>query len=269
MGIYDKISHFTILSDPITTFTISQFSTLTTQESQTRDGFDMPMPPAKRQRQRYKNRPRYTPRKGVNIVRTSPHNQMSMYMSRNNPFPAVEYATLRYVTKVTITPASTGFVGFHSYRANSIFDPDYTNLTTGGQPYGHDAYATLYNHYQVMGSLCTVQGIASNSGDFPGFGIALDDDASFSSDPQRILSAKGSTYALAPSNGGPLPLLSRSYTPRMLPDDALLTASFGANPSQDFFFRIFTVTEQTDKSISCLVTINYRVKMWGLKNLTT
>jgi hypothetical protein len=189
-------------------------------------------------------------------------------MSRNNPFPAVEYATLRYVSKVTLTPSATGFVGFHSYRATSIFDPDYTNLTTGGQPYGHDAYALLYNHYQVMGAVCTVQGVASNAGNFPGFGIALDDDASFSSDPQRILSAKGSTYTMATS-GNVNTVLSRSYSPKMLPNDAELAAQFGANPAQDFFFRIFTVTEETNRSVSCLVTINYRVKMWGLKNLTT
>lgn len=200
-------------------------------------------------------------------MRSTPNNQMSMYMSRNNPFPAVEFATLRYVTKVTITPSATGFVGFHSYRATSIYDPDYTQLTTGGQPYGYAQYALLYNHYQVVGSQCTVQAVTSASGDFPGFGIAMDDDATFSSDPQKILSAKGSTYTMS-SSGAPQAILSRQYTPSLLPDDAELTANFGANPAQEFFFRVFTITEETNRSISAVVTINYRVKMWGLKNLT-
>ena len=118
-----------------------------------------------------------------------------------------------------------------------------------------------------MNSTITVQGVTSNAGDFPGFGIAMDDDASFSSDPQRILSAKGSTYTMA-TVGNVNTVLSRSYNPKMLPDTAELTADFGANPAQDFFFRIFTVTSETNRSVSCLVTINYRVKMWGLKNLT-
>ncbi|AXH77110.1 MAG: putative capsid protein [Circoviridae sp.] len=227
----------------------------------------MPIP-AKRARTMYPQRSRFARRrKGINVMRTSPGNQMSMYMSRNNPFPAVEYATLRYVTKVTIAPSANGFVGFHSYRANSIYDPDYTNLTTGGQPYGYAQYATLYNHYKVIGSQCTVQAVTSASGDFPGFGIALDDDNSFSSDPQKMLSAKGSTYTMSTS-GAPQAILSRKYNPSMVPEDAVLDADFGASPAQDFYFRIFTITEETNRSIAAVVTINYRVKMYGLKNLT-
>lgn len=246
-------------------FTISQHTSVADSQN-----FHMPMPPAKRQRTRYRNRPNYSKRKGIVVTRTSPQNQMSMYMSRNNPFPAVEYATLRYCIKQTITPSGTGFVGFHSYRANSIFDPDFTNLTTGGQPYGYDAYATLYNHYQVLSSTITLQGIAEGgSTETPGYGIAMDDDNSFSSDAQRILSAKGSTFALSAVGGGKPPILSRTYNAKQMPDSSLLASAIGANPDQDFFFRIFTTTESTARSVACLVTINYRVKLWGLKNLTT
>ena len=49
--------------------------------------------------------------KGINVQRSSPFNQMSRYMSRNNPFPAVEYATLRYFQRATISPAATGVAG--------------------------------------------------------------------------------------------------------------------------------------------------------------
>lgn len=57
------------------------------------------------------------------------------------------------------------------YRANSVFDPDYTG--TGDQPSGFDQYAALYRHYAVIGSKCTV--IATADSDFKA--------ASFQTDP--------------------------------------------------------------------------------------
>jgi len=94
----------------------------------------------------------------------------------------------------------------------------------------------------------------------------MDDDVTFSSDSQKILLAKGSTYIMSTS-GVLQAILSRQYIPSLLSDDAELTANFGANPAQEFFFRVFTIIEETNCSISAVVTINYRVKMWGLKNL--
>jgi len=64
-----------------------------------------------------------------------------------------------------------GFSGFYFYRATLIFDPDYTNLTTGGQPYGYDIYEWIYHYYKVLSVMITVSGNVSNNGDFPGFGI--------------------------------------------------------------------------------------------------
>ena len=107
----------------------------------------------------------------------------------------------------------------------------------------------------------------SNNQDFPGYGIQMDDDASFVSTPQNIMSAKGSTYALQGSGGRPA-VLSRTYNCNMLPDQSTLTAEFGANPQQDFFFRVFSLTDNTNRSVDLVVTIIYRVKMWGLKGLS-
>lgn len=228
------------------------------------------MPFPKRQRTRYASKRRPRNNLGIPTRRTSPHNQMSNYMSKRDPFPAVEYVTLRYTTSTTLTPSANGFVGFHTFRASSIFDPDYKNLTSGGQPYGRDIYETIYNHYMVLGSTIAVQGMASNNQDFPGLGIALDDDHSFSSDRQKIMSAKGSTYSMLGTGGNNASApLTRTYNHKMLPDASQLSSSMGDNSEQDFNFRVFTITDQTSRSVDCIVTIIYRVKMWGLKNLTT
>jgi len=232
---------------------------------------DSSMPPAKRSRQRYTNRRRnggIGSNRGINTyTRTAPANQMSNYLSRNDPFPAVEYATLRYTRQIKLTPQTQGFVAHNSFRATSIFDPDYTNLTVGGQPYGHDTYASIYHHYKVLKAHCTIVGMPSSNQDFPGYGIQMDDDASFTSTPQNIMSAKGSTYVLSGTGGRPA-VLSRTYNCNMLPDQSLLSAEMGANPAQDFFFRPFTLTDDTNRSVDMVVTIIYRVKMWGLKGLS-
>ncbi len=227
------------------------------------------MPPGKRQRQRYKNRPRYnsTRANAFAPTRSTPYNQMSNYLRRNNPLPAVEYATFRYVQTVTIAPAGAGQAGYHTFRANSIYDPDRTGLTDGGQPYGHDTYQGIYNHYKVMSSTISVQALPSSSSDFAGFGINVDDDDAFQTDPRWLMASKGSTYTLG-SQQSSHQVLSRSYNCNMLPDQSLLCTQFGTNPDQAFNFRVFTITSSTARDIECVVTINYRVQMWGLKELS-
>lgn len=233
----------------------------------------MPFPSAsrltKRQRTHYKNKPNYS--HGTNAFRTlrsSPYNQMSRYLSRNNPFPAVEYATLRYVQTVTIQSGGAGLAGIHTFRATSIHDPDATGAVDGGQPYGHDAYQGIYHHYQVLGSTCTVQATPNSSTDFAGFGINIDDDNVFQTDQRWLMASKGSTYTMGGQQNAPN-VLSRSYNHKWMADQSALCATFGSDPAQNFFFRIFTMTNNSNKRIECVVTINYRVKMWGLKGLST
>lgn len=232
----------------------------------------MPMPanfrPTKRPRTRYKNRPNYSRHAGgFKPLRSTPFNQMSRYMSRNNPFPAVEYATLRYVQTVTITGLGGGTPGHHTFNGTSIYDPDFTGTVDGGQPYGHDAYAGIYHNYKVLSATCSVQGAPSTSSDFPGFGINVDDDTFFQNDRRWLMASKGSTYSLGGQNEAAR-VLSRTYNHNMMQDQSALCAEFGASPTQPFFFRIFSLTGQSNRDIECIVTINYRVQMWGLKGLT-
>lgn len=63
--------------------------------------------------------------------------------------PKTMYCELKYVQTCTLTP-STGSMGIHRFRANSIYDPDLTG--TGHQPMFRDQMADLYNHYIVLGS---------------------------------------------------------------------------------------------------------------------
>jgi len=65
-------------------------------------------------------------------------------------FPISIMKKLRYVDTITLNPSSVA-LALHAFRANSIYDPDYTG--TGHQPRGTDnIMPTLYNHYTVVGS---------------------------------------------------------------------------------------------------------------------
>ena len=64
-------------------------------------------------------------------------------------FPQSKVVRLRYVEAIGINPVITGN-GFYVFRANSIFDPNYTGV--GHQPMGHDEWSQSYNHYAVLGS---------------------------------------------------------------------------------------------------------------------
>lgn len=52
--------------------------------------------------------------------------------------------------QATLDPGGTGAPATHYYRANDVFDPDFTS--TGHQPRGFDQWMGFYNHFSVIGS---------------------------------------------------------------------------------------------------------------------
>lgn len=65
-------------------------------------------------------------------------------------------AKLTFCDQITISPVNG--IGSYIYRANSLYDPDFTS--TGHQPMGFDQLMEQYSHYTVIGSkiLLTVTG---------------------------------------------------------------------------------------------------------------
>lgn len=61
--------------------------------------------------------------------------------------PDVAQVELNYANFNALTSGVS--VGFNVFRANGLFDPDFTGI--GGQPTGFDQYASLYNRYRVIG----------------------------------------------------------------------------------------------------------------------
>lgn len=225
----------------------------------------------------YKNgrkRKRYGKRLGKStyVNRTtdaSPYNQMSRYLSDFNPFPAIHYATLRYVTNVTIQPSSAGKAGTHYFRANSIHDPDYSGISFGGQPYGHDTYQNIYNHYQVMHSTITLQANHNSNQVRPGMGILLQDNNNIIEDEARQLCAmKGSSYCM--QGVGQTNTIKRSFDTKYMQDKSTQIAGFGSDVADPMYFVCFSMDDTaTNKILFGTVTIIYKVKMWELRDLSS
>jgi len=181
-----------------------------------------------------------------------------------DPFPARIRARLRYNEVVSID-STVGFPGHALFRANGLYDPNYTGV--GHQPMGLDQYALLYNHYKVVSSVISVTpGSAFNSS----FGIGLSDDATTSTDFYGIAEEKGTKWAMN-SSASTVPTVTNYYNKNYFPSGVDgIGALIGADPSEQVFFDVWSrgltiSTEDTAKDFN--VCIEYIVDFWELKSL--
>lgn len=201
-----------------------------------------------------------------NVSRNWPYAKKGMSLTWD-PFPAKARALMRYSQVISLTPG-TGVPAPYLFRANGIQDPDYSGV--GHQPYGHDTYASIYNHYNVRSATITMTPV----GDFTDqiFGISLCDDSTVQSDYDTIRETKGTRLANCLS-GGKAPSVQNYFNVNQnfdLPFQKATSASFGANPSESMIFHCWSEGKSiTDSSGTnqYMISITYVVDMWELKDL--
>lgn len=187
--------------------------------------------------------------------------------------PDNKRVTLRYVDWFDLNAsATTGAV--YTFRANSIFDPDYTS--TGHQPYGRDSYALLYNHYTVVNSKIQIQGFNSNTTAQYGSPItlclSLDDQAlSAAVAPGGVYRPEAGTcvYQLVDTGnvGRNLLRMKKSFNAKDFfskanpEDNSQLGAAMGSNPAEVAFFNILATSNDggDPATMQFLVTIDFDV----------
>lgn len=184
-----------------------------------------------------------------------------------DPFPAQAIARMTYSEVITLQPAAAGLVSFNLFRANSIFDPNMSGV--GHQPYGHDVYEQIYNHYRVLSATCTLRPTVGGNCIY---GIALSDDTSVELDYDTVREMKTSRYASMMNNGGPLYGVTQYYGEKQVFDGrtADTQALFGQNPADQQFFHIWKTEKDKNtnpSSTSFMLTITYTVRMSELKAL--
>lgn len=89
-----------------------------------------------------------------NKVKLNPSRPISGQRSGWDFMPKSVTTTLYYTEQLNnATVVSSAYQAF-KMSVNSLYDPNFTHLTTGHQPRGYDQYMTYYGHYQVISSTC-------------------------------------------------------------------------------------------------------------------
>lgn len=223
---------------------------------------------------RKRSRPSYTQSSSRSITKVSraqvsgqaktwPYQSPRTYRLCFDPFPAYHTATLRYSTTIDLNP-TVGTVANHLFRTNSINDPDYTGV--GHQPYGHDQYSAIYNHYRVVSAKITMTPTITGNGIF---GISKTDDTTVALNMDLAREQKGTVCApMANTNTANNTLMSYYYLSNQAVGADGVGANFGNNPSEQNFWQCWysgenATADQSSKSF--MVNIVYTVFMWELK----
>lgn len=219
-------------------------------------------------------RPRSAKRKRV--TQTVAKRKPSIHRVPKDPFPQSVTVTLPYSTAVVLD-GSVGLAGAKFFRASSIHDPEWD--VGGHQPYGHDVYAQVYHHYKVLSSSIEVffTGTVSSSPANPGnvVGVTVCADATQTADSYHELREQPGTEmtVFSPGNGGPVRLTNGYNAAKMFPritDTDQLNAAFGANPSENAFFKVWTTSakEATNPpELAAVILIKYKVVMWERRDM--
>lgn len=183
------------------------------------------------------------------------------------PFGSMRKARLVYVDNVTIDVPSTGLYTFHSFRVNSIYDPDSTGF--GHQPYGHDELAKLYKRYRVTGSKITVTAMPGAGNSNFAMGIKQTNSSVIATSPLILQEQPGFRYRLF-GNGTqtPTPRITskwslKKYAGRAMMDD-IYAADFGVTPADSPVFAVglFSPTATDVLPMVINVRIEYAVRCW-------
>ena len=185
-------------------------------------------------------------------------------------------AKLRYSDLITLTSTSGGR-GSYTFRANSVFDPDYT--ATGHQPISYDFWANMYNHYVVLGSKITMTVADSGTSTTPGIiGIFLDDDTTipYSTPNTFIESGKGTWKMLQGDKSKPSTVISKYSAKKFFNvtdvNDNLnrLGANVVSNPTEsaEFHCWYFTLDASTE-TVYAQVVVDYIVEFSEPKALAS
>lgn len=180
---------------------------------------------------------------------------------RNSLFTQSRKVNLKYCETLKIAGAVSNVFNRYVFRANSIYDPNYTGA--GHQPLGRDIYAELYDQYMVIGSKIIVTATVQDNTPPMMVGIFRTDDFG---DPgvgkSTLMEQPNFRYKIC-SDAMPVRLISHTFSKRKMfrnTDNTSLTSSMASNPTEQVFYQILTMNQVQDNAqtdIQLDVTIYY------------
>lgn len=188
--------------------------------------------------------------------------------------PTQRVTAMRYNDVIQLSSTS-GVLATHYFRANSLYDPDYTSA--GHQPMGFDTMATMYNHYTVLGSKITVRvrnPASSSASQVPYYiGCYLTDDLStgYTTASEFIESKRGTSrigqwiYPLSLSNKYSA---KRFFNLTDVKDNSQLKSAVTTNPTEAAYYALWLEGVGPDTlSVSLDVTMEFIVSWSEPKEL--
>ncbi len=187
---------------------------------------------------------------------------------RKSPLLKVQQVVLRYHQRDALDPAAGGVVAGRIYRANGMFDPEFTGA--GHQPRGFDQLMALYDHFVVVKSKITVRFCWAAESDavvnvpvdvgvclVNGTTLLLGDNFSYQEDGY-------SNFKLLTPNESNEIVITNTFNNGFLgkktwQGDDELEGSVTADPAEQAFYHIFAspLTTQDAPSIAMSVQIEY------------
>lgn len=169
---------------------------------------------------------------------------------------------LRYVEQLTLTAQSA--LGVYVFRANSLFDPNFTG--TGHQPMGRDQWATLYNHYVVLGSKCKVTFCPQSVATTAMCGVYLTDTsgAPYTDSDYFQEARKGTTKLLSGVQGKKETVITKYSAKKFFnvtnvnDNISRLGSGMESTPSEDAYFMVW-IQDKTAvaQAVTVIVEIDY------------
>lgn len=178
--------------------------------------------------------------------------------------PSSRIVKMRYVARL-VRVLAAGVPSVYAFRFTDLYDPDYSG--TGHQPLLHDTYATLYNHYMVLGAKMTVNFV--NNGVSRGLNLCVYPcpDTSFTTDPDTAYETPGAKYTIIGEDNHKS--LTLKYSKKAVfgeGRETALSALFGSSPSEQYFGVIHFFSYQA-QDCDTIVTMDYVVKLTEPKML--
>lgn len=187
------------------------------------------------------------------------------------------WTTLIYSERGSITTGSLGVGSGYVYRADSIFDPNFTGV--GAQPVGYDQMAELYEKYIVWKTEYKVVYSNQNNALDEVCGVFISDTAPTLLDHDRFIQNGMCDWTVAERNGNgdsrvtftgtiDLPKLHGMTKQAYLADDVHQSA-IDANPPDGAYITLFGAhvdpTGSTTGLLRYEIEIRFHVKLFGNK----
>lgn len=184
-------------------------------------------------------------------------------------YPRQQVAKLRYIETFNIN-SPLGVFTSHTFRANSIFDPNYA--VGGTTPTGYTLWNSLYKQYIVLGSKITCKFAFHNNDGLPTqIGVYVDDTPAISTTNTDILERTGRCRVLLLTpyvNGGQTNrTITGSFSAKKFfnvkdikDNQTRFGAEFGTNPldAESAFYHVFNrATLGGNTSAVVVIKIDY------------